>query len=73
MQIPKTFHPNIQPYLAEQTSIWLDGFCDAVWYNRPKAPAFNRDEYIEGYADGSMYHAEMSGIAVSTKLRRVGD
>ena len=65
----KTVHNNIQPWLRKQHSEFVRGFLDGLYSHLPKSGIFNRQEYIDGYADGSQYKAELQGISIMCWIR----
>ena len=62
---------DIAEYLKQKTSTFVSGFMDALYSKQPKSPMFNREEYVEGYADGAQYKDELNGTAPSTLIRRI--
>ena len=60
---------NIQPFLRRQVKEFISGFFDGLYSRRPVSPTFNRQEYINGYANGAQYKDELSGISCMSWLR----
>jgi len=62
---------DIAEYLKQKTHTFVSGFMDGLYSEPPKSPMFNREEYVEGYADGAQYKDELNGTAPSTLIRRI--
>ena len=68
----KTKHNiDIAEYLKTRPHTFVSGFIDSLYSKLPRAPGYNKQDYYDGYADGSFYKDELSGVSPFCIIRRV--